>query len=183
MPTTFIRWFQAPIFPDDEDKTRSALLLNVVLNTFLVAVPVIIAGSILGGNVPRLERIIIILTLAWLTIFGMRLAMLAGRVTLAGMMTVVIIFIATTLSIYNLGTIRAPATSFYILIIVMSGLVISRRAIIWMAGICTTTIILLLIAERNGLLPQPTLTVSITQGVTFTAVFVIISVLLYFYFN
>ncbi len=179
MPTTFMRWFQAPIFPDDEDKTRSALLLNVVLNTFLVAVPVIIASSILGGNVPRLERIIIILTLAWLTIFGTRLAMLAGRVALAGVVTVVIIFIATTLSIYNLGTIRAPATSFYILIIVMSGLVISRRAIIWMAGICTITIIMLLIAERNGLLPQPTLTITIAQGVTFTVVFAIIAILLF----
>src|SRR5258706_10888398 len=111
MLTTFIRWFQAPIFPDDEDKTRSALLLNVVLNTFLVALPVIIAGSILGGNVPRLERIIIILTFVWLTIFGTRLAMLAGRVALAGTLMVIIIFIATTLAVYNLGTIRAPATS------------------------------------------------------------------------
>src|SRR5258706_11904789 len=179
MPTTFMRWYQAPIFPDDEDKPRSAWLLNVVLNTFLVAVPVIIASSILGGNVPRLERIIIILTLAWLTIFGTRLAMLAGRVALAGVVTVVIIFIVTTLPVYNLGTIRAPATSFYILTIVMSGLVISRRAIIWMAGICTITIIMLLVAERNGLLPQPTLTVTITQGITFTVAFAIISILLY----
>lgn len=179
MLTTLIRWFQAPIFPEDEDKTRSALLLNVVLNTFLIAVPVIGAGAILGGNVPRLERIIIILALAWLTIFATRLMMLAGRVAMAGTVTVVIIFIATTLSIYNLGTIRAPATSFYILIIVMSGLVISRRAIIWMAGICTITIILLLIAERNGLLPQPTLTVTISQGITFTVAFAIITILLY----
>src|SRR5258706_15786430 len=61
----------------------------------------------------------------------------------------------------------------------MSGLVISRRAIIWMPGICTTTIILLLIAERNGLLPQPTLTITITQGITFTVVFAIIAILLY----
>ena len=120
MLTTFIRWFQAPTFPENEDKSRSALLLNIVLNTFLVAVPVIILGAILGRNIPRLERIIIILALAWLTIFGTRLAMLAGRVAIAGMVTVVIIFITTTLSIYNLGTIRAPATSFYILIIVMS---------------------------------------------------------------
>ena len=179
MRTTFMRWFQAPVFPEDEDKTRSALLLNVVLNTFMIAVPVIIAGSILGGNVPRLERIIIILTLTWLTILGTRLAMLAGRVALAGTLTVIIIFIATTLAVYNLGTIRAPATSFYILTIVMSGLVISRRAIIWMEGICTITVITLLIAERNGLLPQPTLTVTIAQGVTFTVAFAIISILLY----
>ncbi len=36
-----------------------------------------------------------------------------------------------------------------------------------------------MVAERNGLLPQPTLTVTITQGITFTVAFAIISILLY----
>src|SRR5678815_3455082 len=150
MPTTFMRWFQAPVFPEDEDKTRSALLLNVVLNTFLFALPILIVGVLLGGRVPRFERTLIILLCAWLTIFGTRLVMLAGQVAKAGIITVVIIFVATTLSVYNLGTIRAPATSFYILTIVMSGLTINRRAIIWMAGICSVAILVLLFGENNG---------------------------------
>ena len=44
MLTTFLRWFQAPTFSEDEDKTRSALLLNVILNTFLVALPAVFIG-------------------------------------------------------------------------------------------------------------------------------------------
>src|SRR6185369_14331819 len=111
MLTNFVRWFRHPIFPEDEDKTRSALLLNVILNTFLVALPVIIAGSILGDNVPRLDRIVIILSLAWLTIFGTKQIMHTGQVATAGMMMIAILYITTTLAIYNLGTIRAPATS------------------------------------------------------------------------
>jgi signal transduction histidine kinase len=174
-----MRWFQPPIFPQDEDKTRRALLLNVILNTFIIAWPVLFIGIILGGQIPRVERILISITCAWLTIFGTRLTMLAGRVTAAGILTVVITYTATTLAVYNLGTIRAPATSFYLLIIVMAGLTIGRRAIIWMAVISAIAIIILLLAEINGWLPQPTLTVTITQGITFSVVFTIVSILLY----
>src|SRR5690349_1544007 len=134
MLLTLLSWFHAPIFREDEDKTRSALLLNVVLNTFFITLPIVFVGAIAGGNVPRLATILIILAIAWLTIFGTRLLMLSGRVSLAGIVTVIIIFTTTTLAVYNLGTIRAPATSFYFVTIVMSGLIISRRAVVWVAG-------------------------------------------------
>jgi signal transduction histidine kinase len=179
MLTTFLRWFQAPTFSEDEDKTRSALLLNVVLNTFLFALPALLIGSFLGGRFPRIERIQFTLICAWLTIFGTRLIMRAGRVATAGVLTVVMLFITTTLSIYNLGTIRAPATSFYILTIVMAGLTISRRAILWTAGVSTLTIITLMLGEMRGFLPLPTLTISITQGITFTVAFAIVAILLF----
>jgi len=179
MPTDLLRWFRSPLFPQDEDKTRSALLLNVVLNTFLIALPVIIIGTLLGGNVPRSSIIITIVAVAWLTIFGTQRITHSGRVTEAGIVTVAIIFIATTLAIYNLGTIRAPAASFFLLTIVMAGLVIGRRAIIWMCTINTTTIILFLLAEKNGWLPEPTLTVTIAQATTFTVIFTITGILLY----
>ena len=179
MLKTFLRWFQAPRFLDDEDRTRSALLLNVVLNTFLIALPVIIIGTLLGGNVPRMWNA----SLSSSHSPGLqsleRVYYAYGASRAAGSLTVVILFVATTLAVYNLGTIRAPATSFYLLTIVMSGLVISRRAIIWMAGLSTARLNLLLLAERNGWLPEPTLTVSIAQGVTFTVTFTIISILLY----
>lgn len=179
MLTTFARWFQAPIFPKDEDKTRSALLLNVVLNTFLVALPVVFIGSILSGRLPRIENNQIIIACAWLTIFGTKLIMFSGRVTAAGIVTITIVFTATTLSVCNIGTIRAPATSFYILAIVMGGLIIGRRAIIWVAGISGITIMTLLLAEKNGLLPPPPPTVTATQGVTFSVILTVVSILLY----
>jgi signal transduction histidine kinase len=178
MLTTFMRWFQPPIFPQDEDKTRRALLLNVVLNTFIIALPVVCIG-IVGGQIPRVERILTIIICSWLTIFGTRLIMLASRVKAAGILTVVITYIATTLTIYNLGTIRAPATSFYLLTIVMAGLTVGRRAMIWMTVLSLITISILLLAEINGLLPQPNLAVTITQGITFTVVFTVVSILLY----
>jgi len=174
-----IEWFHPPIFPDDEDQTRSALLLNVVLNTFLVALPVIIAGIFLGGQIPRAINNIMIVTGAWLTILGTRFVMLRGRVAAAGIFTVVIIFIATTSAVYNIGTIRAPATVFYAMAIVISGLSVHRRAILWTTGLSVIAILGLLIAEINTLLPIPTLQVTISQGITFVVAFAIIGILLY----
>ena len=179
-PTNFlVRLFQSPIFPKDPDKTRNALLLNVVVNTFLLGFPVVFIGAVLGGDVPALKNVLTIIACAWLTIFGTRLIMLTGRVAIAGIVTVIIIFTAATLAIYNLGTIRAPATSFYLLAIMVAGLTINRRAIIWVTGISIITIITFLFAEKNGFLPPPALTITVTQGITFTVVFTIVSILLY----
>jgi signal transduction histidine kinase len=174
-----MRWFQPPIFPQDEDKTRRALLLNVVLNTFAVALPVVFIGNALSDQIPHIERILIIIACSWLTIFGTRHIMLIGKVKTASILTVIITYIATTLVVYHLGTIRAPATSFYLLVVVMAGLTIGRRAIIWMTVFSASTIIIFLLAEINGWLPQPTLTVGLTQGITITVVFTILSILLY----
>lgn len=179
MLTSIIRWFQPPKFPEDEDKTRSALLLNVILNTFIFTFPIIFVGVILGGDVPRLEIILIIIFSAWILMVGIRFFLLAGHITSSAVALITILFTAVTLAVYNLGTIRAPTTSFYILTIVMSGLIIGRRAILWMTGINSFTVIMLLLAERNGILPKPSVTITIAQGITFVIIFVIISILLY----
>lgn len=179
MLKTFMSWFRPPFFPGDEDKTRSALLLNVILNTFMIALPILVVAILLGSNTPRMEQIITIVAVGWLTLFGARLIMRSGRVALAGIMAVMIAFIATTLVVYNIGSIRAPATTVYLLAIVTAGLTISRRAIILTAAASSLAILVFLTAERNGYLPRPDLSVSITQGTTFIVVFIIISFLLF----
>jgi signal transduction histidine kinase/large-conductance mechanosensitive channel len=173
------RWIQAPHFAGEEDKTRSALLLNVILNTFILALPVFVIAITLGQNTPRFENIILIVVIAWLAIFVTKIIMFSGRVAQAGIISVSAIFIATTLIVYHLGTLRAPATVVYLLGIVTAGLTVSRRAIIWTAVLSSIAIILFLIAEKNGYLPKPDLTVSITQAITFIVVFIILSFLLY----
>jgi signal transduction histidine kinase len=173
------RWFQAPNFPEDEDQTRSALLLSALLNTFIIALPVIVAGLILEGPVPRRGTIFVLLSVTWVALLGLRFVMIAGSVAPAGISTVFLMFTIITLVIYNLGTIRAPATSFYILVVVMAGLIVSRRAIFWTAGVSALSIINVMIAEINGLLPKPDLTVRVAQAVTFTVAMWITSILLF----
>ena len=179
MLKTITKWVRPPSFPGEEDKTRSALLLNVILNVFLVALPIFIVGIRLGNNTPRIEKVVLIVAVAWLAIFINKLLIVLGRVSAAGVFAVVIIFISTTLVVYHLGTIRAPATAIYLLAIVTAGLTVSRRAILWTSGASSLAILLFLFAEKNGYLPPPDLTVSITQATTFIVVFAIVSFLLY----
>ena len=179
MLKTITKWVRPPSFPGEEDKTRSALLLNVILNVFLVALPIFIVGIRLGNNTPRIEKVVLIVAVAWLAIFINKLLIVLGRVSAAGVFAVVIIFISTTLVVYHLGTIRAPATAIYLLAIVTAGLTVSRRAILWTSGASSLVILLFLFAEKNGYLPPPDLTVSITQATTFIVVFAIVSFLLY----
>jgi len=179
MLKTFIGWFRPPLFPDKEDRTRQALLLNVVLITFIIAFPILFVGTMFSGGVPRLERIQIIILITWTLLVGARFVMHTGRVALAGTVTVAIIFIAATFAIYNLGTVRAPAASLFLVAVVMSGLIISRRAILWVACLGAITFIALLLAEVNDILPEPSLAITPTQGVTFTVGIAITAILLY----
>src|SRR5262245_57882382 len=128
MLKSLFAWFRLPLFPDDEDLTRQALLLNVVLITFIIAFPILLVGTIFSAGVLRLERVQIIILIAWMLFVGARFVMHTGRVALAGTVTVAIIFIAVTFAIYNLGTVRAPSASLFLVAVVMSGLIISRRA-------------------------------------------------------
>jgi len=179
MLSALLRWFKAPIFNDNEDKTHSALLLNAILNTAIIALPVVIGGLLAGHSLPRIGTSYGILVVAWVLLVGIRFLMIAGYVAPAGISLVIIIYTTTTLAIYNLGTIRAPATSFYVLVVVIAGLIVNRRAIIITAGVCTATVMGFFVAEQNGLLPDPNLTTTITQVVTFTVSMWITGILLF----
>jgi hypothetical protein len=173
-----IQWFRSPVFTNDEEKTRKASLLNAVLNTFLLLLPVLFISTMMkGASRPEAAQIIIMTT--WLMIFGIRLVMFSGRVVTACIITVTVLYAATTLALLNVGTIRAPATSLYFLVIISAGLILGRRAIIWTTGISGITVLALLLAEQRGMLPLPDMTVHTTQGVTFVVVYTILGVLLY----
>lgn len=178
MLKTLLNWFRSPNFPHDEDKTRRAMLLNVVLDTFLVTFLILFAGVLFGQNA-RFERVLVIIGVVWLITLASKFLMHSGRVTTAGTIMVGTLYAGVTLALANIGTIRAPATSFYLLTIVMSGLIIDRRTILWVTVLSAFTVIALLLAEANGLLPQPSLTITITQAVTFSVAFSITGMLLY----
>lgn len=180
MLKNLLSWFQAPIFPEDANKTRSAFMLNVILNTFLLVLPILFVNSMVEGNLPSTRREItqFIIAFSWLIAMALRFLMIKGLVTTAGVVLVSICFIGTTMMVFNLGTVRTPAVSFYFLAIVMAGLAIGRKAITWVVAASSIALLALLTAEKNGWLVEPNLKVSLTQGVTFTAVFVILGILL-----
>ena len=99
MLKTLASWIRSPIFPDDADKTRSAYLLNVMLNTFLLILPALFINSLLGGRLPTPRRLTTqtILVVSWLIVLGLQFIIRKGDVKAAGIALVSIGFAGTTI--------------------------------------------------------------------------------------
>ncbi len=160
-------WLTPPVFPDDEEQTRRASVLNVTLLTALALVAIILVGGILGGRTPPFvlgtDVIIIILCLIF------RGWMHQGRIRLASAALIGMAVVCTTVLVAMLGTIRVPTAAFYLLIVVVGGLLFDVEGIVVTTVLSSLAVLGLIMAENGGLLPRPDYTVTITQWITYTA--------------
>jgi two-component sensor histidine kinase/drug/metabolite transporter superfamily protein YnfA len=158
-----------PLFAEDDKKTRRARLLNHILLTLLVCVLCLIMGNLAGGRVPAavtgLNVVVIVLFLV------LRHWNQQGRVKLAGAALMAIGLLIVTTDIALLGTIRTPSTAVYILLVVTAGLLFEIGGMIAMVILCSLLVGGLSVAENSGWLPRPDYTVTITQWVTYTVLF------------
>jgi signal transduction histidine kinase len=177
------QWFEAPIFGGDEEKTRKAMLLNIVINACLVALPLVSISIILGGNVTRYETILSMNVCAWLLFLGTRLVMRSGKVLMAGVAVVVILFISVTVGIYSIGTLHSSSTFTYIIIILIACLSIGCRTVLWTTLAASMSIILLWLAEENGILPKPDLTARMSQPPMSIIIFIVVAILVFLAIN
>ena len=171
MPPAVIRALQRfmapPVFEGDELQTRRARLLTLIINAGLGGMPFITLANVIGGNVPAfvigLDGLFVIIYLS------MRQALHRGHVRLAGAGLLAAASAVIMAAAAGLGTIRAPTTALYIILVVAAGLLYDRRGIALTVGISSLEILLLIVAENAGWLPQPDLTVSGAQWVALTS--------------
>jgi diguanylate cyclase (GGDEF)-like protein/PAS domain S-box-containing protein len=169
MKTPLTRWFSPPVFANDEDQTRRANLLNLVILISLTFVSLTVLGDLLGGRTP--QTTLVIDGLSFITCLGLRHLMNRGRVTLAGIGFVVFGSILLTTTIISLGTIRTPSTSIFLLIIILAGLMFGPAGLTATVTASSLAVLGLLRAENAGWLPKPDYTVTLTQWVTYTTLF------------
>ena len=167
MFTAIQHFFVAPVFLDDEDKTRAARLLNVILNTQVLIIVLILVSSLLGMSVP--SRAYSILTVLFILLVGLRFPMKRGWVKPAGVILVVIMFVGISVAIALSGTIRTPTILFLILINIIAGLVVGRQAALGTAIANTVLVYGLVQAEATGLLPPADYAVGVAQVIAFAA--------------
>jgi PAS domain S-box-containing protein len=166
-------WFKPPEFSDAE-KTRQARLLNLILNALLIILPLGIIFLLVGGRSPgflyllHLSAIIIVLLL--------RAMMLRGLIRQTTIALISIVGILNTCAIFVLGSIRVPATTVYLLMVIGAGLLLNLRTTIITAISCSLALLGLTIAEMNHLLPQPDYTITLTQWLTYSNFLVVIIV-------
>jgi PAS domain S-box-containing protein len=165
----FKRWLAPPVFPNDETRTRRAIFLNSILLTSLALVVFIIAGNLTGSNVPVAVNAVDIFFIAMCLI--LRHWAYQGRIKLAGVGLLAVGLVGITTIIAMMGTIRVPAAGVYMLLVIVAGLLFDLGGMIAMTAICALTIAGLIVAENTGQLPIPNYSNSITQWVTYTALF------------
>jgi len=157
-------YLKPPVFNDDESKTRRSNILNIILLSALLLLPLGFVGAFLGKG---LHPILIVLTVWFVATLFFRWLLRRGRVLLASVGFLVICVVMVTLGDVFLGTVRTLLTSSYLLIIITAGLLLDFRGVIIIA-VCSALIAALVAAEKGSLLPHPDFTVSITQWITFT---------------
>ncbi len=163
------QWLEPPVFPDEEDKTRRANMLNLALINLLVVLPVIVIANFLSGKIPvfvigmdALGFILCLILYYWLR---------HGRVNLTSISLIALGLIGVTAIIAGLGTIRVPTTAMYLLLIITAGLLFDLRGMIVTAAVSSLLVGGLMMAETMGLLPPPNYSITISQWVTYTAIF------------
>jgi PAS domain S-box-containing protein len=161
-------WLAPPVFPDDEIKTRRAYLLNAALINIGTLIPVLLIGNLIGGRTPLTVFVADLLGLA--SFLVLRAWMQRGKMRLASISLMVISLVLITASVASLGTVRAPATTMFMLVVITGGLLFGLKGMLITTGVCSLLVGGLIGAEKAGLLATPDYTVTITQWIAYTAI-------------
>lgn len=165
-----------PVFPGDEEKTRAAELLNIVLIALSALLFFALVALLLGGS--GLRQVYFLVAVFGLTLIFLQVPMRRGYVREVAYLTIILFTVVLTFAVYNGGSIRAPGVTLYTLTVIISGLVISRRAAYWTATVNSVIFLTLLWLEINGRLPEALTGVNIQQGIIFTGTITMVAILL-----
>ena len=173
------QWLAPPVFEGDEKKAYRVKLLNVMINLAVFFMVLIVLGNLLDSSTPPRNFIIDFIFIG-MFLFLRRL-LLAGRVEWVGYFIVTSAFILMTFSVASEGTILAPATALFSLLVIISGFIFNLRGIITATIISSLVVAGLILAHQAGILPPPHYTESTFQWFVFTCAFGLIGGLSYFY--
>lgn len=154
-----------PVFPGDEEKTRSAELLNTILVALSALGSLLLVVLVVGRIVP-LQTIIAVAIFILAMVF-LQYPARRGFIKQVSFTVVVLFTGVLTYALTVIGTVRSPSVSLYILIVIISGLIIGRRAAYWTAFIITLAFFGVVWLEVNGRLPEPVTEVNFSLGVIF----------------
>ncbi len=190
------KWLAPPVFEGDETKTRRASFLNLAILITLSFLGLMAFASLVEGTI----RAGISLTLSFLgfmafdsfvdgtvragisiTLFVLFFVALLlyywlrhGKVALAGSGLIILVFLASIiLEIIN-GTVRAPATLGYLLVIITAGMLFEWRGTLLSVSICSLALLGMILVENADMLPQSVHNVTLANWITYMSLFGVI---------
>jgi PAS domain S-box-containing protein len=175
-----IRGFLAPPIFADEEQTRQANLLNIILIAVMI---ILIMANVLSlvislANNQGLTN----LTGSTIGVLIMGLAfylMRQGHVRLSSTMLVGVIIGVVTIGITTSNGVRSPTAAGYVVAIVAAGLLLGGRSAIIATGTSLFMMLGVNALETNGWIVVPSTEIAATSiAVTYTSVFVAMAILL-----
>lgn len=156
MLTNIRRWLAPPVFKGDEEKSRVATLLNIILWTFIMGA---LAYGFFAPIEPekRLVRAAIIVTFI-LVLVILKQMVNWGYVRSIGVLIVLSLWILFTVAMFFGADYNNPAYMGYVLVVVCAGLILDWRAAVgWGLLSIFTSAVFLVLGEMDRLPPSEVL--------------------------
>ncbi|MBX3060832.1 MAG: hypothetical protein KF770_30595 [Anaerolineae bacterium] len=161
-------WIAPPTFPHDEEKTRIARLLNIILITVMCLVMLFSVPALV--MTPQIGRVLIELVLAFWSLL-MLLLLHRGHVRLAGFLLSITLWLVVSYGTYEAGGFRGSTMSAYFGIILIAELLLGIWAGVVMGGLSIAVTGWMIYAEAHDLLPvPPSYVTQITLWIEFSVV-------------
>jgi len=142
-----------PVFPGDEDKTRVADMLNIILlsalglaGAFMLFAPLISPSPVFSLVTTGALLLPLILSLVLVR---------RGQVRAASILLSALLWLLITLSAVWAGGVHSSSFSTYVLVILITGLLLGTRAGLIIAGLSIVAGLGMVYAELQGFLPRP----------------------------
>lgn len=159
-----------PTFEKEEEKTFKAILLNSSIWTIIALLTLTMAYNTITGITPPLANFFDIAMLALCLVA--RQIMFKGYLKTASILLMIVGISHITSEFLQFSIVRTPALMGLILIIFIAGLQFSRRGITIITIGISLILLGLILAEQNSLLPEPDISIGITQWISYSVALV-----------
>ena len=174
----FKRWVSPPFYKGDEIRTVRARLLNSTTISTLSFLALLLIGNSLGGRIPASVMLLDFSMIAVVTLVHVLLR--RGMIAFAGIALTTLGFVFITVVNIRLGTIRTPTAGIYLFLIILTGIIFGNRGILVSAIASSLAIAGLILAENAGILPKPDYAVTVTQWISYTALFGLTAAMIFY---
>jgi len=168
--TSIRRFFTAPVFEGDKEKTESAKLLYQIIRVIWVLPILLVTIGILGGRAEVVPPAIVIS-------IGLLILMVLSRMGWVGLastfITAMIVLLIGYADFQNAGNIQ-PSTLMFAIAIIMSGLLLGRRAPLVTAFLILVTHAVIVYFQMQGLIELSSAPAVGVENIVITSVMVII---------
>ena len=171
MITSVKDWFSSPSVEDNLEKIRQTRLLTQMMRLGLFFLCVFVPIHIISQKNPGLY--LLVDALAALILISLQFVLKRGRVRLVGVLLLMLSFLWTSLLIIRADSSLLPASSAYLFVFVLAGVLFEKRGFLISGLACSVAILGLALAAANGLPPAGVFPLSTTVWLSYGCLFVL----------